>query len=315
MDYVAGVDLGATNLRVAIANADGELLGRTSRKTPHTSGESVVTGIRDALEGLLLETGLDSGEIAGVGIGSVGPLDRQAGEVKNPPNLPDVDRIPVRGAVASVVDAPVVLRNDATAGAIGLTFHTADAPSNLAYVTLSSGVGAGVLVDDRPIIGATGNAAEVGHFPLDPDAGMQCGCGGVGHWEAFCGGENLPHYARHIARTEEIETRLNLAELTARDLFQAAPGDPLADTVLTRFGEWNTQGVVLLVHAFDPELVVFGGGVSINNPTAVLEPIRNKLESRLFRDPPTIELTALGTETVLRGAVAVAVTAASGGDS
>lgn len=306
-EYVAGIDLGATHTRAAVASGDGTVLAVSRQDTPARSQQAVVDTLRNVLETTLSEVGVSAERIAKVGVGSMGPLDDDRRAVVRPPNLPGVDRIPLVEAIRGVVDASVTVRNDATAGAIGVHFYSEGAPENLVYVTISSGLGAGAIVDGSPLVGATGNAAEAGHFQLDPASGVECGCGNTGHWEGFCSGENLPQYARYLARTEDRQTELTLPEVDARELFEAAPEDPLARTVIDRFGRWNTRGVAELVHAYDPELVVFGGAVALNNPEAVVEPIRDGLSALTIREPPGVRMTALGDQAVLRGGVATAL--------
>lgn len=306
MSHVAGVDLGATNLRAAVASDEGSIIARSQRDTPSEAGRAVADAVKETLSETIADAGLDSADIDRAGVASLGPLDHTAGAVVAPPNH-QAARIPVVDGVTAAVDAPVVLRNDATAGAIGVRFYGESPSSNLVYVTISSGLGAGAIVDGRPLVGSTSNAAEAGHFTLKPNSDVRCGCGGTGHWEAFCSGENLPQYARHMHRREELSTDLTLSAVDARDLFEAARDDRLAGAVLDRFGWWNALGVATLVHAYDPSEVVFGGAVSLNHPEAVLGPIREELPALVVREPPTVELTPLGRETVLRGAVATAV--------
>jgi glucokinase len=305
--FVAGVDLGATKVRAAIGKPDGTLTAIRRDSTPQGNAEAILTTVQNLLRDAIDAADIEAEAIDTAGIGSMGPLDHEAGAVVDPPNLEDVGRIPIVSAVESVVDAPAILRNDATAGAVGIRFYSGEEPSNLVYVTISSGLGGGAIVDGRPLLGENGNAAEVGHFPLAPDSEVACNCEGTGHWEGFCSGENLPEYARHLAREEGVPTDLSLPDLKASELFASDPEDSLAATVVDRFGKWNVRGAAAVVHAYDPALIVFGGGVTLANRDAVLDPIRDGLPEMVLGDPPAVRLTELGDETVLRGAVAVAI--------
>lgn len=305
--FVAGVDLGATHVRAAIGKPDGTLTAIRRDSTPQGNAKAIRTTVQNLLGEAMDAADIEAEAIDTAGIGSMGPLDHEAGAVVDPPNLEGVERISIVSAVESVVDGPVTLRNDATAGAVGVRFYSTEPPANLVYVTISSGLGAGAIVDGHPLVGENGNAAEIGHFTLAPDSDVTCSCGSTGHWEGFCSGENLPEYAQHLVREEGIPTDLSLSDLQAAELFASAPEDPLAATVLDRFGKWNVRGVAAAVHAYDPALIVFGGGVALPNPDAVLDPIRDGLPEKVLGDPPAVRLTPLGDETVVRGAVAVAI--------
>jgi glucokinase len=310
MATYAGLDVGATSIGALVGDEEGSVLGQAERSTPDGgAGETVTRAALGALEAACATADVPPTDLDGVGIGTLGPLDSADGAVVDPPNL-DVDRIPLRAPVRDLVDADVHLRNDAVAGAIGERFY-GPTTANLVYLTISTGLGAGAIVDGRVLRGAHGNAAEVGHLTLDPASEQPCGCGGTGHWEAFCAGAHLPSYARRLAAERGFETALDLETLTPADLF-AAPTDPLAEAVLERFGAWNAQGVAALVHAYDPERVAIGGGVAVTNPTWTLDPIRERLPGLTVTEPPPVALATEGRQAGPRGALALAVTHGAG---
>ncbi len=312
MSCYVGVDLGASKIRTVVGDADASVLARDRRRTPQDAdGDAVADAVVDSIRRSLAEVdgagGVDSaGTVDRVGIGAIGPLDRDAGTVLDPANLPAVDRIPVVDRVAAAVDAPVTLHNDATAGAIGEWYFGDATPRNLVYLTFSTGIGAGVVCDGRVLDGANGNAGEVGHVTLDPDATVRCGCGAVGHWEAFCGGANLPAFARAVREEADVDSDRTFG--SAAEIFEAAGSDPLADLVVERVGKYNAVGVATVVQAFDPELLVVSGAVARNNPEAVLDPIETRLSGMLLAAPPEIRLTDRGDTAVVDGALASAVT-------
>jgi len=254
---VAGIDVGATNLRGAVADGEGTMLGRTRAETPTgPDGSAVTDAVLDVLRQACADAGVDPADLTGVGIGSMGPLDVEAGAVTDPPNLPGVGRIELVDPVRTECDCPVALGNDAVAGALAERFY-GGVPPNTVYLTVSSGIGAGAVVDGHLLRGAAGNAAEMGHVVVESD-GLACGCGGQGHWEAYCSGEGIPAFLRHLARGVDVDTGLSLDDFTAADVF-GAPGDPLAARALDRIGAYNARGVAAVTHAFDPELVTVGG--------------------------------------------------------
>ena len=304
---VGGVDLGATNLRAAVADGEGTVLGRTHRTTPGCDGRAVSDAVVEALEGACEAAGVTPAGFDAVGVGSIGPLDRAAGAADDPPNVA-AGWIPLVEPLQRRFDCAVTLVNDCVAGAIGERYF-ADGGPDLAYITLSTGVGAGAIVDGHPLQGHRGNAAEMGHVVVEP-GGRECGCGGAGHWEAYAGGQAVPDFARELARTRNVETSLDLEDLDARTLFEAE--DPLAERVRDRLGAYNALGVAATVHAFDPAAVVFGGAIAVNNPDTVLEPVRERVPDLLAVDAPPVRLAALGENAVLKGAIAAALTGGTG---
>jgi len=301
---VAGIDVGATNLRGAVADDEGAMLSRARADTPAGSGGTAVTDtVLAVLRRACRAADVAPGDLAGVGVGSMGPLDVETGVVRDPPNLSGVARVDLVDPLRTACDCPVWLGNDAVAGVLAERFYD-DAPPNVVYLTISSGIGAGAIVDGHLLRGASGNAAEMGHVVVEP-GGLPCGCGGRGHWEAYCSGEGLPSFFRRLARETDLETDRPLADLTAEAVFDAA--EPLAATVLDRMGTYNARGVAAVANAFDPALVTVGGAVARNHPDAVLDPVRRWLPDLVVADPPTVRLTDLGDAAVLKGAVAAAL--------
>jgi glucokinase len=304
MATYVGVDFGATSVRAAVGDRTGRVDGRARTDTPSApTSDAVVSAVRDTVRSACTEAGVRPETVAAAGIGAAGPLDPEAGAVR-PTNL-DVESVPLVGPLSRLLETERVrLHNDATAGVIGER-AVADAPADTVYLTVSTGIGAGVAVDGHVCSGWDGNAAEVGHFVLDP-GGLPCGCGATGCWEAYCSGRNVPTYARHLHDGEA--TVLPMDEtLDAEAVFDAAPDDEFAARVVEQVGRWNARGVATLVHAYAPRLVSVGGAVALGNPDAVLAPIRARLPDLVTTNVPTVRATTLGDDAVLRGALASAV--------
>ena len=315
MAYYVGVDLGATHVRAVVADARGEVVGRARSSTPTgPAGIAVTEAVLDTVRAACADAAVEPPRVAAAGIGSFGPLDLAAGTVEQPANLPDdIDRIPLTGPLENLVDSEeVYLHNDTIAGLIGERFYGPRTPDDVVYLTMSTGIGAGVAVDGNVLSGWDGNAGEVGHMTLDPDGRMTCGCGSPGHWEAYCSGNNIPRYAQRLAATEELPTDLPLDDgFTAADVF-GMPDDPLAARTLERIADWNTQGLANVCHAYAPLVVYVGGSVALHNPETVLDPIRERLADHLLVNVPDVELTSLGDEVVVKGALASALTGGTG---
>ena len=318
MVYYAGVDLGATNVRAIVADRDGEPLATSRNRTPRgPRGIDVTEGVLRTLREACDEAGVEPGRVRAAGIGSIGPFDLAEGAVVDPANLPDtIDRIPLTGPIANVIDGgEVYLHNDTNAGVIGERYHADRNPDDMVYVTFSSGIGAGVCCDGAIVGGWDGNAGEVGHYVVDPRGRLTCGCGRDGHWEAYCSGNGIPDFARLLADDDPgIGTDLPLEDpdFDAADVFAAAGADALADHVIEQVAHWNAMGMTNVVHSFAPLLVSIGGAVALNNRELVVDPIREHLAESVMTNVPEIQVTELGDDVVLRGALASAMTQGTG---
>ena len=317
MAYYVGVDLGATNVRAVVGDETATVLGSDERGTPRgPNGIAVTEAVLDVTRNACAEASVDPGEVVAAGIGSIGPLDLAAGVVLGPANLPDtVERIPLVGPLSRLLDTREVhLHNDTNAGVIGERFHAERNPDDMVYLTISSGIGAGVAVDGEVLSGWDGNAGEVGHMTIDPHGFMTCGCGHDGHWEAYCSGNNIPAYARELHEEDPIETSLPIEDpdFSAVDVFETADTDTFADHVVDQLAHWNAMGVANVIHAYAPLVVSVGGAVALNNPERVLDPIREKLPEMVFINVPEVRLTELGDEVVVKGALASALTGGTG---
>ncbi|GGN06612.1 ROK family protein [Halarchaeum nitratireducens] len=317
MAYYVGVDLGATNLRAAVADEEAVVLGTDRRGTPRgPSGIAVTEAVLAAIRTACANAGVDPTQVAAAGIGSIGPLDLADGAIDNPANLPEgIGRIPLVGPVRELVDSErVYLHNDTIAGVIGERFHSDRNPDDMVYLTISSGIGAGVAVDGNVLTGWDGNAGEVGHMAVDPDGRRTCGCGRDGHWEAYCSGNNIPRYAKQLAEERDADTALPVESdsFSAKDVFEHAESDDFANDVVGRIADWNTLGITNLAQAYAPLVVYVGGAVALNNPGLVLEPVRERLDETVFNNVPDLRLTNLGDDVVLDGAIASAITGGTG---
>ncbi len=314
--YYVGIDLGATNIRAGVADGTGEVRSTDRRPTPRgPRGVDVTEAVLDAVRAACSDLGIDPTEVVAAGIGSIGPLDLADGTVVDPANLPDViDVIPLREPVSALTDSDrVSLHNDTTAGVIGERYYSELNPDDMVYLTISSGIGAGVAADGSIMHGWDGNAGEVGHMVVDADGERTCGCGRAGHWEAYCSGTSIPEYARDIHEREGIDTSLPVDDpgFAAPDVF-ADPDDPLSATVIDRIAEWNAIGVSTIVQAYAPLVIAIGGAVALENKSLVIGPIVERVPEMVLNNVPEIRPTTLGDEVVLYGAIASAIT---GGDA
>lgn len=308
MSFIA-VDIGATNIRVASGDKDG-LNQKISELTDISNGsEGVSIQIIRMIEELNIE------DIQGIGIGSIGPINISTGEITNTPNYP-FNNIPVVKPLTEHFGVKTTIVNDCAAAVNGeQTFGAGKGLENIVYVTMSTGLGGGAIVDNHLLMGKDGNAVEVGHITVDANSTTKCGCGSYGHWEAFCGGKNLPNFARTLINRDTWNKSL-IADMTGGDLdlltpkiiFNAAKqGDEIAKKVVYEVGKINAVGFANIVNAFDPELITIGGSIALNNPELVLEPMLKHIDNYLLNRRPEIIITPLGGDIVLMGALAVSM--------
>ncbi|MCX6649210.1 MAG: ROK family protein [Candidatus Bathyarchaeota archaeon] len=312
MSLVA-VDIGATNIRVAVGDGKSLIAKRVEATDRLNGAEGVPRQIAKMIRNLGVEP-------AAIGVGSIGPLDTKKGAIGATPNFA-FKHIPIVAPLGVEFGVPVQIMNDCNAGVIGEHLYGAGRGlDNIFYVTLSTGLGGGAIVDGNPLNGKDGNAPEIGHLTLDPDSELVCGCGCRGHWEGYCSGANIPNFARILLRNRDLEGGLllkmvegDLGKLTSEMIFDAAKkrdGDALY--VVDEVGKVNAVGFANIVNAFDPELITIGGSVALNNPDLVVEPIRKGIDKHLINRKPEIRLTPLGADVVLFGGLAIAGRLAKG---
>jgi len=311
MSHHLGLDVGGTHIRAAVATGNTNITGTSTGLTPRNSdGGAITDEILRIAERACENAGVDTGGIDAIGIGAIGPIDREAGAVIGPANVfgPSGRIALVEPLHRAFRPDSVVLHNDAICGVIAEHHFSDSTTENMVYLTISTGIGAGIVVDGNVIFGHRGNAAEVGHTTIDPMETMECGCGRAGHWEAYCGGANIPDYAAHLHRHAPVETSLPITreDFTAKDVLDEVGEDPLADLLVERIGRWNTIGVANVIQAFAPTYISVGGAVALNNPETILDPIRTHVSDRVFIDVPEIGVAETGEEAVLRGALLIA---------
>ncbi len=311
--YVAGVDLGATKIFTLVTLPDGREAGSDRRPTLADQGPQAVIGhIIDSVRAALAAAGATKADLAAVGVAAPGPVDRERGLVRNPPNLRGWDAVPVAQIMQGALGVRVVLENDARAAALGEhTFGAGRTFHNMTFVTISTGIGGGIILHDRLYRGATGAAGEVGHMVLDEN-GPTCGCGRRGCLEALASGTAIAARAAALVAEGESPLLARLAResppLTAEDVQQAAlEGDVVALRVIKEAGHYLGLGLVNLVHVFNPDGIVIGGGVS-HMGDLILEPARDVVRQRCFplsQEGLSIVAGALGDRAGALGAIVV----------
>jgi len=312
--FGVAIDLGATRARACIGTRAGKILRREARKMVVSEDVDEYLAQISALVGKVTR-GIPLDKIQGVCLASPGPLDLKRGLITHTANLPYRD-VPVIASLKKSLGFEAYLVNDANAAALGeKEWGAGKRCSNIFYLTISTGIGGGAIVDGRLLLGKEGNAAEVGHITIDSSGRLTCGCGKRGHWEAYCSGTGIPALAQLISEELGKAGRASLtgSELLKRvrsanapDVFREADrGDSFALRVVHEVGRLNAIGVANITDAYDPELVTIGGGVALNNPRRVLLPIRKMVGDYTINRVPEVRITPLGDDAGLLGALSV----------
>ena len=278
-----GIDIGGTRLRAALVAMDGTLLSRAEGVTPaRDSGQAVVDAVAKVVAQAV--QGHDATQILAAGIGAPGPLDALRGIAQATPTIDGFRDFPVRDRIAKAIGLPTYLDHDGHAAAFGEWKHGAGRGfDNMVYVTISTGIGGGAIVDGRLQRGRRGQAAHVGHMTLLPD-GPVCNCGNRGCWEALASG---PAFGR--------AAQLAGYEGGAAAFAAALAGEAQAKTVVDQQARWLAIGMVNLAHVYSPDILILGGGV-----TAGLDQMRPVIAQEFglramspFRDIPFVRAALL----------------------
>jgi glucokinase len=308
---VIAVDLGGTRIRAALSNLEGHFLRRLEWSTEAERGRDAAL---ERIVALIQEVRGDvpHGELLGVGVGTPGPLDPRAGLVLSAPNMPGWNDLPLRTILEQQIGLPVRLVNDANGAVLGeWLFGAGRGRQNLIYVTISTGIGGGVITDGHLLLGHCGLAGEVGHMTLQAD-GPRCNCGNYGCWEALASGTAIAREGAAAARDGRSPLLAELCQgqpeqVDARMVGQAArQGDPVAGQIVKQAARYCGVGLVNLLHLYSPEIILVGGGVS-KMGDLLFQPmcrIARKQAMPAYRGVP-IEPASLGEDMGLLGAVAL----------
>jgi glucokinase len=307
-----GLDVGGTKLAAGVVDADGRVHSFVLEPTGSEEGPPAV------LERLFLlgtravaESGVPWERIDRVGIGCGGPLDAERGVVLGPPHLPGWVDIPLTALAEERYSRPAVLENDATAAAAAEHRYGAGAGTrNMIYLTISTGVGGGIVLEGRLYRGSVGNGGELGHVTVDWDGRLCRGCGRRGCLEAFVSGTSIAERAREALAAATVPSVLAALEApTAADVAAAAlGGDAVAGEVWDETTAALGCGVTSIVNLFEPEIVVLGGGVS-RSGAQLLDPVRETVRTTAMAPAgraATVVLSALGDQAGVVGAAAIA---------
>jgi len=309
-----GIDIGGTKTALALASRQGQLLARRRYPT-RTSGDA----LRDLAElaaeiRRLVDTADETlGAVERVGFSAPGPLDPKRERILNPPNLPGWNDVPIRQHLEAELGLPVTLENDANAAALAeWWFGAGKGAANIVYLTMSTGVGAGLILDGRLYRGAAGNAGEFGHTVLEAD-GAPCACGMRGCVEAYLGGAAWTTRLREETpeRSRVCELARGRASIRPEHLLEAArQGDAFALAEVERFNHYLARAIANVVFSLAPEVIVLGTIPTAAGEDLCLAPVREDVQNRIwpeFAERLRILPSALGTDLPYMAGISVAL--------
>jgi glucokinase len=312
------VDLGASKVAFALGDAAGRVRARWRRPTgPCGDPARDVARLLDDARAFLAEQGVAAAELRAVGVAAPGPLDRARGALLAPPNLPGWDDVPLRDALADGLGAPVQLENDASAAALAeWRFGAGRGFQDLVYLSMSTGVGGGLVLGGRLHTGVSGNAGEWGHVPVEWE-GEPCACGRRGCLEAYAGGAAWTRRLRaEVPRDSRALALAGAREAVAPEhvIAAAREGDAFARAELERWNAYLARAVELVVQALAPEVVVLGT-IAAAAGELCLAPVRARVAARVW---PVlgrglhVVAAGLGEELPYRTGLCVALQASGG---
>lgn len=307
--YVIGVDLGGTKIYTALVDLEGNIVNEKIVETLASEGEEAVAGrIINTIDSVI--AGVDKNLIKAIGIGSPGPLDAKKGIIIETANLP-FKNFEIVKVIRERYELPTYLDNDANVATLAeFMFGAGKGTENMVYMTVSTGIGGGAIINGKLYRGNTANALEIGHMTVSKE-GPRCGCGNTGCAESFASGTAIGNRAKEAVASKVITSLKKYDSVSAKEVFiEAAEGDAEAKRILDSALYYLGITVGNVMSHLDPEKVVMGGGV-INGGDIVLETVKKVVAERclsVFAENCSIEKAKLGGQAGVLGAAALAIT-------
>ncbi len=282
-----GIDVGGTNVKIALVDENGKIIYSNSVPTYAKMGyEYTVNNIKQAIKDLMKETGTDSTSIEGIGFDFPGQVDCETGVVKLAPNIPGWVNVPIAQMIEDEFHIPTRIDNDVRCAALGeLKFGAGKGCQNFVCITVGTGIGSGLVINGKVVRGAANAAGEIGHIKLQMNGGPICGCGDTGCLEAFASGPAIVAMAQDYIRGGKSTKFREMAaaeggEITPYMVAKAAEeGDPVAKRIFEIVGEYIGIGLTSVINLLNPEKVIIGGGVA-EAGDLLFDPIRRTIKER-----------------------------------
>ncbi len=282
--YRIGVDVGGTNVKVALVDKTGSIAYSDTVPTRAEMGyEYTISNIIKAIQDLMKESKTAKDVIEGIGFGFPGQIDCDNGIVRLAPNIPGWVNIPIADIVSKEFDIPVKVDNDVRCAALAeLNYGAGKGTRNMICITVGTGIGSGLIFNGKLIRGASNAAGEIGHIKLQMNNGPVCGCGDTGCLEAFASGPAIVAMAEEYIKGGKSTKYRELAnpDITPYIVAEAAKqGDIVAKKIFEIIGTYIGTGLASVVNLLNPEKVVIGGGVA-DAGDLLFNPIKEALKKR-----------------------------------
>lgn len=302
--YVFGVDIGGTTVKLGLFDTEGNLLDKWEIPTrTQESGSNILPDIAKAILQKMEEKHLTRNAVAGVGVGAPGPIDNQ-GVVHRAVNL-GWGVFSIKDTLEEILKMPVMAGNDANVAALGEMWKGGGQGSrDLIVVTLGTGVGGGIIVDGKILTGVTGAGGEIGHIHVEDNETEKCGCGNTGCLEQYASATGVTRLANRKLAESEKESTLRGGEVSAKTVFDAVKvKDALAMEVAEEFGKYLGNCLAAIAGVVNPEAIVLGGGVS-KAGEILINYIKPYYEKNVFHGSRNVKfsLATLGNDAGIYGA-------------
>ena len=282
--YRVGVDVGGTNVKVALVDKTGSIVYTDTVPTRAEMGyEYTISNIIKAISDVIKESKVSKDAVEGIGFGFPGQIDCDNGIVRLAPNIPGWVDIPIADIVSKEFGVPVKVDNDVRCAALAeLNYGAGKGTTNMICITVGTGIGSGLIVNGKLVRGASNAAGELGHIKLQMEGGPLCGCGDQGCLEAFASGPAIVAMAEEYIKGGKSTKYRELAknEITPYYVCEAAKqGDVVAKKIFEIIGTYIGTGLASVVNLLNPEKIVIGGGVA-DAGDFLFNPIKEALKKR-----------------------------------
>lgn len=304
MKYCFGVDIGGTTVKLGLFTTDGEIVDKWEIKTrTENQGEAVLPDIAEALKEKLEEKKIDRDEVEGIGVGVPAPVNTE-GVVQNTANL-GWGYKEVKREMEELSGMRAEIGNDANVAALGeMWLGAGKGRKNIVMVTLGTGVGGGIIIDGKPLVGAHGAGGEIGHLCVNYEETDHCGCGNTGCLEQYASATGITRLANIRLAKDDAKSVLREQEVSAKTVFDAVKaGYAVAKEIAEEFGKYLGHAMANLAAVADPSAIVIGGGVSKAGEVLIEYVEKNFKERAFFANKDTeFVLATLGNDAGICGA-------------
>ena len=302
--YVFGVDVGGTTVKIGLLDTEGNILDKWEIKTrKENNGEKILPDVAESVLGKLKERAIDKSEVAGIGVGVPGPVDDD-GVVHVAVNL-GWGRLNVNETLEKLTGLKVKTGNDANVAALGEMWKGGgQGYDDMIMVTLGTGVGGGIIINEKILAGEDGAAGEIGHIHINDNETRVCGCGNCGCLEQYASATGIAYLAGRHLKAWKGDTVLTEADTSAKAVFDGVKaGDALCKEIATEFGDYLGKGLAIVASTINPDAFVVGGGVS-KAGEVIFDYIRPSFEKYVFKGAKNCKmlLATLGNDAGMLGA-------------